>query len=138
MDNFKQPVKWAAAHPWGEQLMRFGFAAKGVVYFVVGVLAAQAAFTSGGKTTDSSGALEEILIQPFGKFLLSLTTIGIIGYILWRFVQTILDPEHSGQNLNAKRFVQRVGYALSDFGSQYAEGAKETASELLNGNKASR
>jgi Domain of Unknown Function (DUF1206) len=112
-ENIKQPVRQAASHPWIERLARLGYAAKGLVYFVVGLLAAQAAFGSGGKTTDSSGALETIVTQPFGKFLLSIVTLGLIGYALWRLVQTILDPENSTQEMNAKRIAKRLGYAFS-------------------------
>ena len=112
-ENIKQPVRQAASHPWIERLARLGYAAKGLVYFIVGLLAAQAAFSSGGQTTNTSGALEAILTQPFGKFLLSIVTLGLIGYAFWRLVQTILDPEHSGQKMNAKRIANRLGYAFS-------------------------
>ncbi|HIK05224.1 MAG TPA: DUF1206 domain-containing protein [Trichormus sp. M33_DOE_039] len=112
-EKVKQPVRQAAVDPWVERLARLGYAAKGLVYFIVGLLAAQAAFGSGGKTTDTSGALETIVTQPFGKFLLSIVTLGLIGYALWRSVQTILDPEHSGQDMNAKRIAQRLGYGFS-------------------------
>ncbi len=112
-ENIKQPVRQAASHPWVERLARLGYAAKGLVYFIVGLLAAQAAFGSGGKTTDSNGALETILTQPFGKFLLGIVTLGLIGYAIWRLVETILDPEHSGQEINAKRIATRLGYAFS-------------------------
>ncbi|KST69560.1 DUF1206 domain-containing protein [Mastigocoleus testarum] len=103
------------SHPWFEKLARFGFAAKGVVYSVVGLLAAQTALGSGGKTTGSSGALETIVNQPFGKFFLAIIGIGLIGYALWRFVQAVLDPEHKGRNSNSdiKRIIQRVGYGFS-------------------------
>ena len=40
------------ASPWIERLGRFGYAAKGVVYLVIGVLAVQAALGRGGGTTD--------------------------------------------------------------------------------------
>ncbi|HIK16304.1 MAG TPA: DUF1206 domain-containing protein [Leptolyngbyaceae cyanobacterium M33_DOE_097] len=86
-----------------------------LVYFVVGLLAAQAAFTSGGKTTDTSGALQEIITQPFGKFLLSIVAIGLIGYTCWRFVQTVLDPEHRHEDEGAKAIGRRFGYAFSTF-----------------------
>jgi Domain of Unknown Function (DUF1206) len=112
-ENIKQPVRQAASHPWVERLARLGYAAKGLVYFVVGLLAAQAAFGSGGKTTNTSGALETIVTQPFGKFLLGIVTLGLIGYALWRFVQTILDPEDCGKEMNAKRIAKRLGYAFS-------------------------
>jgi len=129
-DNIKQSIGQAASHPWFERLARLGYASKGLVYFIVGFLAAQAAFSMGGRTTDTSGALSEIVNQPFGKFLLFLVTIGIIGYALWRIVQTILDPEHQGQKMDAKRIAQRIGYALSALG--YA-GLALTAVKLIMG-----
>lgn len=100
-------------HPseWVERLARFGYAAKGAVYGIVGLLAAQAAFGTGGKTTDTQGALQAIVTQPFGKFLLSLVAIGLIGYVLWRFVQAIKDPENKGTD--AKGLAQRLGYAVN-------------------------
>lgn len=96
---------------WVERLARFGYAAKGVVYGIVGLLAAQAAFSAGGKMTDTQGALQTILTQPFGKVLLSLVAIGLIGYVLWRFVQAIKDPEDKGTD--AKGLAQRLGYAVN-------------------------
>ena len=94
---------------WVEPLARLGYAAKGVVYGIVGLLAAQAAVSAGGRTTDTQGALGAIVTQPFGKVLLSLVAIGLIGYVVWRFVQAIKDPENKGTD--AKGLVQRLGYA---------------------------
>lgn len=101
---------------WVERLARFGYAAKGTVYGIVGLLAAQAAFGTGGKTTDTQGALQTIVMQPFGKVLLGFVTIGLLGYVLWRFVQAIKDPENKGTD--AKGLAQRLGYAIT--GSIYA------------------
>ena len=100
-------------HPsvWIERLARFGYAAKGVVYGIVGLLAAQAAVGEGGKTTDTRGALQTILTQPFGKVLLSLVAIGLMGYVLWRFVEAIKDPDNKGTD--AKGLAQRLGYAAN-------------------------
>ncbi|NJO80558.1 MAG: DUF1206 domain-containing protein [Cyanobacteria bacterium RM1_2_2] len=126
-----QPVRRAAAHPWVEKLARFGYAAKGVVYFVVGLLAAQAAFGVGGQITDTEGALQTIVTQPFGKFLLALVTVGLVGYVVWRMVQTVLDPEHSDEQTNAKQVARRIGSALSGFA--YA-GLAITAVKLILGN----
>ncbi|RCJ29111.1 hypothetical protein A6770_01605 [Nostoc minutum NIES-26] len=111
--NIQKPLKQAVANSAFERLARLGYAAKGVVYFVVGFLAAQAAFGVGGKTTDTRGALETIVSQPFGKFLLSILTVGLIGYALWRLVETIYDPEHSGQARDTKHTAKRLGYGFS-------------------------
>lgn len=94
---------------WVERLARFGYAAKGVVYGIVGLLAAQAAFGTGGKTTDTQGALQAIITQPFGKVLLGIVALGLLGYVTWRFVQAIKDPENKGTD--AKGLAQRLGYA---------------------------
>lgn len=112
-DSLKQPVRRATSGLWFARLARLGYAAKGLVYFIVGFLAAQAAFGTGGRTTDSSGALTTIVTQPFGKFLLFVVTIGIIGYVLLRIAQTILDPENAGEKMDAKRIFKRLGYAFS-------------------------
>jgi hypothetical protein len=98
---------------WVEKLARFGYAAKGIVYAIVGVLAVQAALGTGGKTTDTKGALGAIASQPFGKFLLALVTFGLIGYVVWLLVQTIKDPEHKGND--AKGLARRLGYGITCF-----------------------
>lgn len=96
---------------WVERLARFGYASKGVVYGTVGLLAAQTAFGTGGRTTDTQGALQTIVNQPFGKFLLLLVAIGLIGFVILRFVQAIKDPENKGTD--AKGLAQRIGYAAN-------------------------
>lgn len=84
----------AAGRPWVEPLARFGYAARGVVYAFIGVLAVQAAFFGRGRTTGPEGAIQTIAEQS--QILLALIAIGLIGYALWRFVQGILDPENKG------------------------------------------
>lgn len=126
--NVEQTARQMAADPWVERLARFGIASKGIVYAIVGVLAAQAAFGAGGKTTDTKGALATIVTQPFGKFLLTLVAIGLLGYVLWRFIQAFLDPERKGTN--AKGLFQRLGYFIS--GAIYA-GLALTATRLILG-----
>ncbi|MEP0914427.1 DUF1206 domain-containing protein [Leptolyngbya sp. GB1-A1] len=111
--GLKQPTRRAAFHPWMEKFARFGYAAKGIVYFIVGLLATQAALTTGGKITDTVGALATIVNQPFGKFLLVLIAIGLVGYVLWRIIQAVFDPDHPKEETSAKRMVQRMGYGFS-------------------------
>ena len=101
----------AEAKSWVVALARCGYAAKGIVYLLIGVLALQAALGPGGKTTDSTGALHTIAGQPFGKILLGLVGIGLCGYALWRLVQAALDPENKGTD--AKGIATRIGYVFS-------------------------
>jgi hypothetical protein len=98
-----------AASPGIELLGRFGYAAKGAVYILVGTLAVQAALgQDGGQTTDQTGALTKIASLPFGKFLLGLLIVGLFGYALWRIVQGALDTEHKGDE--AKGLLARAVY----------------------------
>ncbi len=130
IEPIKQPIKQVTSHLWFERLARLGYAAKGLVYLIVGLLAMQAAIGSGGRTTDTSGALKAIVTQQEGKFLLSIVTLGIAGYVLWRLVQTFFDPENRGQPINAKQIARRLGYACSAIG--YA-GLAFTAVKLIMG-----
>lgn len=96
---------------WIESLGRFGHAAKGVVYFVIGLLAFQLAIGAGGEISGSRDAIREIGQQPFGKFLLGLVAIGLLGYTAWRWVQAVKDTEGAGHE--AKGICKRTGYAIS-------------------------
>jgi hypothetical protein len=99
----------AAGRPWVEPLARFGYAARGVVYAFIGVLAIQAAFFGRGQTTGPEGAIYKIAEQS--KMLLVLIAIGLFGYALWRFVQGVLDPENKGSD--AKGLVKRGAMVAS-------------------------
>ncbi|RZM78713.1 DUF1206 domain-containing protein [Leptolyngbya iicbica] len=101
----EQPAKWI------ERLARFGYAAKGIVYMIVGVLAFQAAFNWGGRITGSKGAFRTIANQPFGNFLLFLVGVGLLGYVVWRFVEAFRDPEHRDSGLSG--FARRASYFVS-------------------------
>lgn len=101
---------------WIEVIARFGYASKGVVYFIVGLLAMPVAFGIGDTAAGTSDALQIIVTQPFGKFLLTVVAVGLTSYAGWRFIQAFLDPEH--QSSNIKRLVPRLGYAIS--GISYA------------------
>lgn len=97
------------ASPWIEGLGRFGYAAKGVVYLIVGGLAVQAALGQGGQTTDQQGALTRIAEAPFGRSLIVIMAVGLIGYALWQLVRAALDTEHKGTD--AKGLFGRAIYA---------------------------
>ena len=97
----EQAARDAAMHtsPAIRALARAGYAAKGVVYALVGGLALYAAFTSGGQVSGSRGALRWLIGQPFGQALLAVVGIGLAGYALWCFVRAIVDPEDEGTDL---------------------------------------
>lgn len=95
---------------WIEPAARIGYAAKGVVYVLVGVLTAKAAIGIGGDVEGSEGVLLTILRQPFGRVLLAIVALGLACYAFWRFVQAIKAPEQHGDE-DAKSVFKR-GYAV--------------------------
>jgi hypothetical protein len=97
--------------PWVRRFGRFGHMAKGVVYAMVGILALMAAAGMGGGTTGTSGALSTIADEPFGKLLLWLIGIGLIGYIIWELIKAAKDVEHNGTD--SKGIMKRIGYLVS-------------------------
>jgi hypothetical protein len=100
----------AEVAPWIERLARVGYAAKAVLYATVGILAAQAALGQGGRTTDTGGALRELLQAPYGRTMLIVVAVGLLGYSLWLFVRAATDAEHRGNG--AKGVALRVGDAI--------------------------
>jgi len=102
-------VRSAVFNKWVLLLARMGYAAKGVVYLIIGWLAVLLALGQGGKATDQSGALKTISSFTFGKVLLSIVIVGLVGFALWCFIQAIYDTEGKGRD--AKGIVSRIGYA---------------------------
>jgi Domain of Unknown Function (DUF1206) len=66
-----------------KRLVRVGYAAKGVLYLLIGGLALQLALGEGGRLTDSRGALRTLLDQPFGLALLTAVAVGLLAYAAW-------------------------------------------------------
>lgn len=74
------------------RLARLGYAAKGVVYLLIGGLALQAAWGS-GRAEDTRGAMSSLLTQPFGRVLVGLVALGLVGYTVWRAYLAAANPE---------------------------------------------
>ncbi len=92
-------------------LAKMGYAARGAVYLVIGGLAVLTAIGKGGETTDSKGAVVEIMHQPFGNFLLIVLVIGLFGFFIWRLIQAIKDTDGHGRS--AKGLAVRSGLMAS-------------------------
>ena len=68
-------LKWVA---------KTGYAARGIVYFVVGGLAVAAAAGSGRSTPNTRGALLELFETGYGAVLFAVLGVGLLCYAIWR------------------------------------------------------
>ena len=83
--------------PWVARTVRIGYAAKGVIYLLIGTLAFRlAAGLDGGRLLDATGALRIILRQRFGVILLGILAIGILAYAAWQFIEGVWDTRRKG------------------------------------------
>lgn len=92
--------KWIAI----STLARMGFIAKGMVYFMVGLLTLQTTIGMGGQTSDANTALREFIYQPFGTVLLIGIMTGLLSHAAWKILQAVSDPENRGQTFQVKFF----------------------------------
>jgi hypothetical protein len=92
-------------------MFRLGYAAKGLVFAIIGVMALMLMLGMGGQLSDPTDALKVINRQPFGQFLLLMTGISLLGFVLWRVAQSIFNVEHKSHT--AMNTAKRIGYAIS-------------------------
>lgn len=133
--------------PWVERLARVGYAAKAVVYIVIGLLAL-GALSSRGETPDSEGAMAAIVRQPFGRTLLVIIAIGLLGYALWRVIEAFVDPQRKGQGIkglgwrgwmisrgvfHAALAWQAISLAMRRVGGASGEGETDQKAETIMG-----
>lgn len=94
------------AHPWLRPLVRVGYAAKGIIYGMIGALALMAALRYGGGATNQRGAITAIAQQPFGSVFLIAMAVGLLAYSLWRLLMAVYNPEQ-------RKPLKRFGYAVT-------------------------
>jgi hypothetical protein len=91
------PSVSTSIRPWVARLVRLGYLAKGVIYSLIGILAMGVAFGSrDGRLTDPSGILVALLRQPFGKVMLTVIGVGILGYAAYYLFEAIADLRRVG------------------------------------------
>jgi hypothetical protein len=96
--------------PVFEGLARAGYAARGVIYALIGVLAFRLARGTGDARPNQQGAMNKIAHQPFGHALLIAVAIGLAGYAIWRLAQALVGhtPEYGRHSA-----MDRIGAAGS-------------------------
>jgi hypothetical protein len=92
----EQFVARPESRQWIRRAAKLGYAVKGAVYGVMGVLALQAALGLGGRVASERDAVEHIGRQPLGAVGLVVVGVGLLAYALWRIVEGVVDPYRHG------------------------------------------
>ncbi|MFB7275684.1 DUF1206 domain-containing protein [Streptomyces hydrogenans] len=97
---------------------RAGFAARGVLYLLVGALAVQIGLTGTREQADRGGAVAHVAATPFGTVLIWALGVGLAGMAVWRLSEAALGgsgPEGDKARKRALSAGRCVFYACSAF-----------------------
>lgn len=87
---------------------RFGFASRGLLWLVVGLLALSV-LLGGDQQTDPGGALRAIVDKPFGEVLLVALVVGFLGYAAWRVLSAAVGhQDEDGAHRSAHRVISFI------------------------------
>jgi hypothetical protein len=86
-EELKRGEMSVRAKTWATRIGRIGYAARGVVFGVIGVFLVQAALqTDPDKARGLGGALQTLARQPFGPYILGAVALGLVAYGAFMFV----------------------------------------------------
>ncbi len=102
----------SSTNNWLTTLARIGYVARALLYFVIGYFSILTLFHN-SRTLGKNEALTTILYQPFGRFILLLTAIGLLFYSTWRLTQALRDTDGHGSDL--KGLIVRGSLLVSAF-----------------------
>jgi hypothetical protein len=86
-DELKLGEMDARGETWAARSGRLGYAARGVVFIMIGVFLVQAALqTDSDEARGLGGALETLARQPFGPYILGVVALGLAAYGAFMFV----------------------------------------------------
>jgi Domain of Unknown Function (DUF1206) len=114
----QQAERFTREHPGLVKMCRVGWAAKGVVYVLIGFLALFIALdsrsgggggsSSGGQEASAGGAIAQIAESSGGALLLYVIAAGLVLFSIWRIISVML-PASS----DMKSWLNRIGYLIS-------------------------
>jgi len=96
---------------------RLGYAARGVIFIIIGGFAFLSAIGTRDRSVGAKGALEALLGQPFGRGLLWPVAAGLLFFACWRVIQAVFDTDNCGSD--SKGLVRRLamlGGAIANLG----------------------
>jgi hypothetical protein len=134
-----RPVKLFASNPRLAWMARVGYAARGVVFLIIGGFALLAALSTGRRPQNLSGAVQSLLGNSVGSVLLWIVAAGLVCFANWRLIEAFFDADQVGSNLTG--LMRRAAFAVSGifyFGLAVATAQTTFAVHAANDNQATR
>lgn len=97
---------------WLGAVARVGLVAYGVVHLVIGILAVRLAFGDSSGAPSSSGAMQELAQQPFGKFLVWAVAVGMFLLALWQGLEGALGHRSEDGADQVRKKATSIGKAV--------------------------
>jgi uncharacterized membrane protein YidH (DUF202 family) len=90
--NFRKQLKLsemsATEDKWATRLGRMGYAARGIVYAIIGIfLIVAAIYEDPREARGLEGALDTLARQPWGSAVLGAVALGLVSYGIFKFVE---------------------------------------------------
>lgn len=91
--------RWRTIPAWARDLARVGYAAKALIYLLIGGIALYEATRRLGAHSSPSQAMHLLRLQPLGGAILALLAAGMCCYGLHRCLEAILGPVRTKSHL---------------------------------------
>jgi hypothetical protein len=118
LSSLPAAVARSEAHEPFRAFVKLGYAVKGSVYGILGVLAFRVGIGDGGRLAGEKEAMRQVAHHSLGDAALVVVGAGLCFYALWRFVEAIFDPYRVGHTL--KGVTQRTAAVFSAIGNGVA------------------
>lgn len=101
-EKYKEHIRVTPTARRLDPVMKFGCVAQGVVITIIGVMIVYAALTTNPEQAGGTGeALDQIRSAPFGRVLLGVIALGLIGFAVENFVEAAyrIVPRRAGSDV---------------------------------------